>query len=234
MSYIQNHIALGLNRLLEQYKNKIKISGVLSSFIRGYQSLEDVLNDINKYARINKARGKVLDRIGENFKVARNELTDTLYLQKIYTSILISRSKGNIQGIATAIRLLYNPKSLYIIEYDCVVQINMVIPTNIVNIANILQSIVASGVRAIVVYETLNCGSLASSAIASVQFEVDKEDGVYLLQAKTENNVIKNFGVRSSIVKIPKKIFTLSQRFQYDGDTNLIKGSDFAIRLNLN
>ena len=251
MSYIDNHVALGLGRLLEQYKNRLRIGKFLTSLLTRYQLLENTLNDIDNNVRLQTATGEVLDRIGVNFNVTRNQLPDNLYRQKIYISILINRSKGNVVGILNAIRLLYNPQSVYIVEYNCLVQINMRLPTNIYNIDRILPAIVAAGVAYSVVYETAHCGSLASLTIGNIDFEVDGQGTIYDLLTDAD----RNFQVKSQVIKIPKNVFKLGMRiiniqefktsegiyFVDDteelnvlrdiSDHTLIKGSDLAIRI---
>jgi len=227
MSYIDNHVTLGLNRLLEQHKNKLKIGGFLTSLLSRYQLLENSLNDIDKKARLQTATGAVLDRIGVNFNITRNQLSDNWYRQKIYISILVNRSKGNILGISTAINLLYKPQALSIVEYNCLVQINMLLPSNINNLARILPAIIVAGVRYSAVYETANCGTLGSSTIAKVDFDVDKEEDLFLLLTDED----KKIQVMNSVTKMPKNIFKLGMRFDSGGFPELIKGSDLAIRL---
>ena len=251
MSYINNHIYQGLSRLLEQYKSKLKISGLLTSLISRYQLLEDTLNDIDNKVRLQTAVGAILDRIGSNYSVYRNELSDDLYRQKIYTNILINGSKGNVIGIITAIKLLYNPVKVSVAEYNCMVQINIKQPTNLYHIEKVLPTIVAAGVKYSVVYESDKCGTLASLTYGKVDFTVNDQNINEDLIVNTTNNL----QVIAPVVNVPKNNFKLGLRLTntqlyqtsvgtYLVDENealnvipnptsktLLKGSDLAMRI---
>lgn len=251
MAYINNHVYQGLSRLLEQYKDRFRIKSVLTSFISRYQGLEDLLTNIDNNVRIQSAVGGVLDRIGASFNVSRNDLSDDLYRRKIYIALLVNKSKGNVFGIINAIKLLYNPQSINLVEYNCFVQINMRIPTNIHHIETILPAIIPSGVGYCVIYESDKCGRLANLTIGTVDFTVNDQNVKEDLIINTTNNL----QVKAPVVNIPKNLFKLGLRLtntqtyttsegtylvdetdplyviQDLTSVTLLKGSDLAIRI---
>ena len=251
MAYINNHVYQGLSRLLEQYKDRFRIKSVLTSFISRYQVLEDLLTNIDNNVRIQTAIGGVLDRIGAALNVSRDDLSDDLYRRKIYIALLVNKSKGNVFGIINAIKLLYNPQSVSLVEYDCFVQINMRMPTNINHIETVLPAIIASGVGYSIIYESDKCGRLANLTIGTVDFTVNDQN----IEEDLIINTTNNLQVKAPVVNIPKNLFKLGVRFTntpryitsegaYFVDeseplyvipdlTNmvLLKGSDLAVRI---
>ena len=251
MAYINNHVYQGLSRLLEQYKDRFRIKSVLTSFISRYQGLEDLLTNIDNNVRIQTAIGGVLDRIGASFNVSRNDLSDDLYRRKIYIALLVNKSKGNAFGIINAIKLLYNPQNVNLVEHDCFVQINMRMPTNINHIETVLPAIIVSGVGYSIVYESDKCGRLANLTIGTVDFTVNDQN----IEEDLIINTTNNLQVKAPVVNIPKNLFKLGVRFTntpryitsegaYFVDeteplyvvpdlTNMVvlKGSDLAVRI---
>lgn len=63
--YIANHVERGLERILEQFKNKEKIKGLISAFIKPLQGAEDTLKDMVTNRSLENAEGVQLDLIGE-------------------------------------------------------------------------------------------------------------------------------------------------------------------------
>ena len=63
-TYISDHIVRAKNRLIEQYRGKPKIEGVLEAIVAPIQDIEDVLEQLKLERWIETAIGVQLDKIG--------------------------------------------------------------------------------------------------------------------------------------------------------------------------
>lgn len=92
---IDNHIEKALERLIEQYKGKSRISGFLRAIIKPVQGIEDVFQDLSTQRWLDTATGDLLDRIGNIVGIARNfGESDASYRLRIDTRIIINISNG--------------------------------------------------------------------------------------------------------------------------------------------
>lgn len=71
-TYISDHIARAKERLIEQYKGKLKIEGVVEAVIAPLQDIEDVLEQLKVERWIDSAIGVQLDKIGVIVGAARD------------------------------------------------------------------------------------------------------------------------------------------------------------------
>lgn len=92
---INNHVAQAIDRLVQQYKGKERIEGLITAFVTGTQNLESVYQDLLANRAIDTSFGTNLDRIGDIVGISRNynEIDDD-YRIRINTQILINISNG--------------------------------------------------------------------------------------------------------------------------------------------
>ena len=62
---IANHIAKAKDRLIEQYKGKIRLEALLESIVDPLQEIEDLLNALGSDRWIDSAYGVQLDKVGK-------------------------------------------------------------------------------------------------------------------------------------------------------------------------
>ena len=206
MKHIDNHVELGLDRLLEQDRDKLNIQLLCKVFLSRYQMLENMLSELNHYIKLDNAYGATLDNWGANFSVARQERGDNSYLQAIYTQILVNNAKGTVGGILSAINMLYSPTSVYLKEFDAYLQLYIREPKHLENIAQIMPAIVAAGVGYSVIYETGNCAPLATFGLVESYLDVDN---AALLLDNDEYLIVSN-----SEIILPDDVFILSSYVQ--------------------
>lgn len=70
-TYISDHVVRAKNRLIEQYKGKTKVEGVVEALVQPLQDIEDVLLQLKTERWIDSAIGIQLDKIGEIVGIER-------------------------------------------------------------------------------------------------------------------------------------------------------------------
>lgn len=107
MDKITNHSEQGLDRRLEQWKDKQNLEKAIKAFISGAQSLEDTLFDLKeKRLGVFDAEGKQLDRIGEIVGQVRLNFGDDFYRILLLARIGINVSNGESERVINTARLL--------------------------------------------------------------------------------------------------------------------------------
>jgi hypothetical protein len=116
---ITDHLLRARKRLPQQYKDatgKFAVSwdseqvsgwyGILDSFSRRAQEMEDVMYEMLTERGINTAEGINLDRIGEILGVSREGLTDALYLDAIFAQIIANNSDATARDLLSVVQLI--------------------------------------------------------------------------------------------------------------------------------
>lgn len=114
---ITDHLAQGLLRLLEQYKNKPKIEGLLTSLMQPSQDMEDA--SFAMYARtLAAATGVTLENIGQFAGVIRiaGESDDDLRA-RIYVQLIRNNSQGTPEAIIAGALLVAPDAVVQLVEY---------------------------------------------------------------------------------------------------------------------
>lgn len=94
-----DHADRGPLRLLDQFKNKPKLVGLLRSYLKEIQKIEDAAWEVLYYRTILNGFGIVLDRIGKIVGRPRNSLIDSDYKIALRAQIRINRSSGTPEDI---------------------------------------------------------------------------------------------------------------------------------------
>ena len=120
---ITTHVNDALERLLFQYKDKVRMNGMISSTTEGLQELENTFWDVLTLRWINSASGEQLDRLGAIVVLDRDGRTDEQYRVWLVGKIAINTSKGTPQNLVAAMNLLFGAdKSQYIPVYPAGVE----------------------------------------------------------------------------------------------------------------
>jgi hypothetical protein len=91
---IDNHVSLGLARLIEQYKNASLFKAWLSTYLERIQILEGAIWEVIEKRTIDGGIGVALDNIGKILNRPRGGLSDDDYRIALRAEIAILRSDG--------------------------------------------------------------------------------------------------------------------------------------------
>jgi hypothetical protein len=96
---ITDHVRAGLDLLIEQYKDKPRLAGLLTSYLNRAQELEDATWEVLVDRPIDEAEGVQLDTLGKLVGQPRTTADDEVYRLRIRTRIRANRSLGNPEDI---------------------------------------------------------------------------------------------------------------------------------------
>lgn len=105
LEYNPHHVRQGVDRLLEQYKRKERIEGMLSIPLHHIAKLEDAFWQILTERWIDTAIGDQLDLLGRVVNLPRDGADDETYRALIRVEILSLRSQGRPEQLITLCRL---------------------------------------------------------------------------------------------------------------------------------
>ena len=103
---IITHVQDSLDRLLEQYKTKPRIEGLISCLVEEIQELEDVVHKLPEDLTIVTAIGIQLDLIGTIVVQDRLGFSDTIYRSLLQAKIGENVSKSTPENIIDVVKLL--------------------------------------------------------------------------------------------------------------------------------
>lgn len=136
-----DHVADGLARLPQQWKNKPNVLALVTIFLQRYNDLEAVFQALLWQRTITNAVGAQLDTIGKIVGQPRNGLDDATYRRYIYARVTTNRSSGVIEDLITVAKLVLNDSTVTIAMHEMAIEsIEAVITGNVVSdaIATIL------------------------------------------------------------------------------------------------
>lgn len=116
-TYISDHIARAKERLIEQYKGKLKIEGVVEAVIAPLQDIEDVLEQLKVERWIDSAIGVQLDKIGVIVGAAREiGQNDEDYRLVIKAQIIMNLNQGTPEEIIAAAKFFIGAAFIWYLE----------------------------------------------------------------------------------------------------------------------
>lgn len=110
-----DHVAAGLGRLCQQFKDKQNIVDLITIFLQRYNDLEAALWALLVERGIDVAVGAQLDQIGKIVGQTRDGLVDDDYRRFIRARIAADRSDGVIEDLITVSRLVLNDAGALIV-----------------------------------------------------------------------------------------------------------------------
>ncbi len=116
-SVINNHIQQALDRLLEQYRNKPGIEGIIEALGFQIQAMEDALQDVYDKTDVQTAFGATLDLVGTIVGQDRLGFDDDFYRSLILAKIGENVSQGDIERVIEITKLLTGATLVYLQEY---------------------------------------------------------------------------------------------------------------------
>lgn len=116
-TYISDHITRAKNRLIEQYKGKPKVEGVVEALVKPFQDIEDVLQQLKTERWIDTAIGVQLDKIGEIVGAEREiEQNDDDYRLLIKAKIIMNLNQGTPEEVIAAAKFFIGAAFIWYLE----------------------------------------------------------------------------------------------------------------------
>lgn len=100
------HVPLALSRLIEFWKNKPNMAGLVTSYAQEVQLLENAIWDVLVMRTLDYAQGVNLDALGRLVGQDRGSLTDPQYRVRIKARIKINSSFGTAANIIDILRFV--------------------------------------------------------------------------------------------------------------------------------
>lgn len=114
---ITTHVSDALERLLEQYKGKPRIEGMISCFVEQIQELEDVVFDLPEDLAIATAVGVQLDLIGTIVVQERLGFSDDIYRALLQAKVGENVSKSTPENVIDVVKLLTGAGLVHLQEF---------------------------------------------------------------------------------------------------------------------
>ena len=112
---ITDHGSEAVDRLVTQFKDKERITGIVEAIGGQIQGLEDVSCDLIDDRKIDTAEGVQLDKIGKIVGRRRLGLSDASYRQVIKAQIGINTSNGHLEDLFFVFNLITgSTQSIYV------------------------------------------------------------------------------------------------------------------------
>src|SRR5688572_13994483 len=99
LTKIADHVEQGLRLLLDQYKDKPRLTALLSSYLNRVQELEDAAWDVRIKRFVDDAVGAQLDGIGRIVGELRQGRDDVTYRLFILARIRVNLSFGHADDV---------------------------------------------------------------------------------------------------------------------------------------
>lgn len=113
---ITNHTQQALNRLMEQYRDLPRMTGVITALVDQIQDLEDAVFSLDQGRQLMFAVGQQLDNIGIIIGLQRNGLSDMEYLIFLLGTIAENYSDTTIETILGIVQSLFGSSTVTLQE----------------------------------------------------------------------------------------------------------------------
>lgn len=131
---IANHVAKAKDRLIEQYKGKVRLEALIESIVNPLQEIEDVLNALGTNRWIDSASGVQLDKVGKIVGAYRETgQSDEDFRSIIKVQVILNLNQGTPEEIISAAQFYIGAIFIWYLEvYPAAVDIfsSTVIPLN--------------------------------------------------------------------------------------------------------
>ena len=154
---ITNHVQQALDRLLQQYKGRPRITGFYTALVEQIQDLESATYSLNDGRQIfdgtnTPAIGAQLDAIGTIVGVSRNGLDDQQYILLIFGKNAENFSDDTAEAVLSVIQYVFQAEQVLLQEiYPAGLYIsvlNPAIPQSLFAVAqNLVQNSIGAGIK---------------------------------------------------------------------------------------
>lgn len=159
---ITDHVAQAIDRLPQQFKQKVNIEALLTALVTPVQTLENALYALLTERDVNSAIGQQLDDIGAIVGEARQGRLDDDYRRFVRARISTNKSKGTAADVLTVARLIIDDEDATLhLQWSGTASVVLAIedvvsdPDVMDILISFLRNVVAAGVRIIVEYATV-------------------------------------------------------------------------------
>lgn len=111
---ITTHVTDSLNRLLEQYRGRVNITGLITAVSQHVQKIEDALYPVDQYRQLLSSYGQQLDNLGEIIGLKRNGLPDNQYLVLLLGTIAENNSDTTPTEMLNIVKTVFQATSVFI------------------------------------------------------------------------------------------------------------------------
>lgn len=166
-AHITDHVARAIARLPDQFKGKVKLELLLTTFIEPFQEIEDALWQLLTERTLDVAIGQQLDDIGTIVQFFRDGANDDTYRRRLRARVKVIRSRGSGDELLQITRLIIDDALATVTlvpGYPAALVIRIdarPVAQEIAEMAiDFLRKAVAGGVRIILEYTTLDTSGL--------------------------------------------------------------------------
>lgn len=110
---ITTHVQDALDQLLEQYKSRPLLAGLITAFVQQIQDLEDAIYPLDQYRQLLSSYGQQLDNLGQVIGLERNGLPDNEYLIFLIGTIAENNSDTTAPVLLYIIQTLFEATSVF-------------------------------------------------------------------------------------------------------------------------
>jgi hypothetical protein len=171
--------------LLEQYKESKNLNNILEVISTTFEELDQVFKDLKEVLNIDKAKGKIIDLIGDIVGEKRNGREDEEYLKYVKFKIFKNTSRCFVDDVVKILKFITNAS---IVIYSDNPPASYTIYTNGLevpkDIKKILDKLSAAGVS-LIVY-----ASLGETPFIATELSIQE----YNLVDQSDNQFIENLG----------------------------------------
>jgi|WetSurMetagenome_2_1015567.scaffolds.fasta_scaffold179602_2 hypothetical protein len=114
VNQITNHVQIALDRLIQQYKGRPNLEGLLTAFVTQIQDLENAIYPIDQYRQLMFAYGQQLDNLGEIIGLKRNGLADNEYLVLLLGTIAENNSDTTAPVLLYIVKTVFQATNVFI------------------------------------------------------------------------------------------------------------------------
>lgn len=111
--HITTHVADGLARLLEQYKARPLLQGLVTALLQEGQTIEDAIQGLQAGVSLDAAQGVMLDNLGQIVGVMRNGASDATYRALLRGAIGQNNSDGSADALLRIVQAVYQTQSVF-------------------------------------------------------------------------------------------------------------------------
>lgn len=146
---ITDHEDQAVARLASQFRDRDLIAGLVQSFVKQHQGMEDAIDQLLNERLIDTAIGEQLDGFGQIVGEDRQGRADDEYRIALKARMGRNTSEGTPDDVINVFNLLTGSTHTHLVEMTAVITLtgNMDFSANATAIKNFMQKVVSAGVR---------------------------------------------------------------------------------------
>lgn len=166
-------VELGVDKLLHQFKDKVNIEDLLTTYLQQCQDNEDTNFLIAQSRDLNTAIGRALDQIGAYVGEARQGKLDNEYRDAIRLRIIVNNSNGTPNDVIQAANLILQDSVIYSEVYPAKIRLEVPNAAPSLSASNRIKRAVAAGVDLEVTYPAISEGTVYAPAASNINITLE-------------------------------------------------------------